>query len=128
MYIFGDHILYSHTDPVYAVIFAGIIGFSGYWGCERCRTRGEYVQKPTTAEHNKIMTSGTGYGGGALLTDSADQAAAVASSGGSTVKFPQLYAKRRKDSAWSKYKDKERTEPSVSIVYIQINNIQLSTV
>lgn len=120
--MYGDHFISLNRLCIYAVFYAGIIGFSGYWGCERCRTRGIIVKKPTQAEQSKRLTTGSGYGG----TGGNDDEVAAVASGGSTVKFPQLDAPLRKDTSWWKYKDKEPSEPSVSIIYAYEPKLKLN--
>lgn len=40
---------------------SGITNFNGYWGCERCRTRGISVQNQSDAQKSRQIANRTGY-------------------------------------------------------------------
>lgn len=116
-------------------LFAGITNFSGYWGCERCRTRGTAIESKSDATRDRDLSKKHGSyphqqpqvdqdsdddddDGGARQQENVIAAAgkkAPKKKGGKTVKFPQLDAPRRKDKDWDLYRLLEKGETQVSI-------------
>ena len=121
---------------LYLIFFSksGITNFNGYWGCERCRTKGESVKNQTQAKKSRQLANKVGFGvvasgvdegghdnggngeaasvGGEEASAGGGEASAAGGGNGKgVVKFPQLDAPLRKDDDWHLYRDKEPGEP-----------------
>lgn len=125
-------------------MFAGITNFNGYWGCERCRTRGENVETKSDAKTAKDLSKKHGSyphqrqgnddddedagqeenGVVAAAGKKPPKAAAKAAGPRGVVKFPELTAKARKDTDWKEYRKREKEEEiPVSTTFIHYKQL-----